>query len=111
MDKVQRKVLEQEGYVIDGTEGVRGIHRSPRMTFYGFEKRDGVITDNIVRMPNLPADPTNLRLYLRKGYVLDPKDLKPQTVASAQEDLICEVCGAGPFKSRIGLVGHKRKHK
>ena len=55
-------------------------------------------------MPNLPADPWSMKRYLARGFTLTPP------VKEESGELICDECGAGPFKAKIGLAGHKRTH-
>ena len=55
-------------------------------------------------MPNLPADPWSMKRYLARGFTLVPP------VKEEPGELMCDECGAGPFKAKIGLAGHKRTH-
>jgi len=104
MDKEQQEVLQKFGFY---TEELPGAFRNPRATFYGVDKQTG----GIKVMPDLPADPFSLGIWLRKGYVLDPKNLK-QSVEKSQEgsEFTCQDCSK-VFPSRIALLGHSRTHK
>lgn len=104
MNKEQVKILKAHGYVFDE---VPGLVQQPRATFYTRNRKTG----EIVEMPNLPADPYSMEHYLRKGFVLDKSQLKPQAVEQSQEgEFVCEVCGKS-FTAKIALLGHQRSHK
>lgn len=65
-------------------------------------------------LPNLPADPWSMKRYLARGLSLEPPrqsvEAAPPPVAEGApaDDLTCDVCGKGPFKSKSGLQGHMR---
>ena len=60
-------------------------------------------------LPNLPIDPYHLERWRKMGFT--PVVEKVATVNAEQDSLVCDVCSAGPFKAKIGLLGHKRTHK
>jgi len=95
VDKEQKAVLEEKGYVWE----INDIRRVHRMTFY---KPDGT------PLVNLPADPYHMRRYLRRG-LLPNLPQKPQA-QEEQSGFTCDICGK-TCKTQFGLAGHKRKHK
>lgn len=108
MDRQQQKIIQERG--IYWEEMTRGVERQPKATFYS---RDGT------PLPNLPADPYSLKLYLSKGFTLKPPE-KPVPASIAKETAlpiveeilphhICETCGKS-FKEKIALAGHRRSH-
>ncbi len=72
MNREQVKVLQANGFAF---EGLPNIIPQPRATYYSCDKNTGVIVKH-----DLPADPYSLDHYLKKGFVLNPGDLKPQVV-------------------------------
>jgi len=98
MDREQIKVLQASGFAL---EAVPGLYRQPRAKYYSIDKGSNKVVEH-----NLPADPYSLGHYLKKGFVLNPNDLKPQ----AEDEFVCTTCG-DKFTKRIALVGHSRKHK
>lgn len=100
LSKEQVKQLEEEGFTYDA---VPGVHRCLRATFYRLRK-DG----SVEPVPDLPMDSYHLPRWLKRGLVLDPKDLIPQT--KEDEEFVCTVCGKA-FSAKIALTGHSRSHK
>ena len=73
MDKRDLDALEREGFSVTG---LQGLQLMPKMVYY---RPDGTATSL------LPADATNMRLYLRKGFSLTPPTPKVSEVPPALE--------------------------
>lgn len=96
----QARILKAKGWVV---EELPNIHHLPKLTFYRTNS-----LGEVIEMPDLPADPTNLKHYLKKGFTLErPVVEKPDL---PQDEFICETCGKA-FGKKIALMGHLRSHK
>ena len=103
MNREQALILQANGFIFDA---VPGLHPQPRAKYYSVDKNDGHIVEH-----NLPADPYSLDHYLKRGFTLNPQDLKPQAVEKSQEgEFVCKDCGKS-FNHRVALSGHSRSHK
>lgn len=90
MDRAQEVNFNAMGYSI---EELKNLKRVERMDFVN---KEGEL------LPNLPADPYHLARWKLRGFkVAPPREPEP---------LKCESCGKGPFKAKIGLMGHMRTH-
>ena len=56
-------------------------------------------------LPNLPVDPYHLKRWQDRGFRVATKEDYVKV-----DPLVCSMCGAGPFKAKIGLLGHMRTH-
>ena len=65
-------------------------------------KRMDFISENGDILPNLPVDAYHLPRWQARGF---RPYMRPEV-----NPLVCPICGAGPFKAKIGLIGHQRKH-
>ena len=88
MDKGQQVIARSYGQI----PGVLTITPQPKLTYYN-KKGEAMV---------LPADPYSMRLYLAKGYTLQPPK-------SNEDTCVCDVCGK-EFSQKIALAGHKRSH-
>ena len=101
MDVEQKEIVKKAGFIVSPD-----FYTRPRATYYGWDAQGKVKV-----MPNLPIDGASLKFYLQKGYVLDSKDLKPQSVVlSTQEGFTCQDCGK-VLSTKLALAGHSRTHK
>lgn len=77
MDRQQARILENNGFAFGR---VADLTPTPRAKFYSRDKNTGAVVEH-----NLPADPYSLNHYLRKGFVLNPNDLKPVAEVKAEQ--------------------------
>mgnify|MGYP001611306533 FL=1 len=95
--KVLRARLEKDGYVVQ-------IDKWPaRLTYY---KPDG--SGGWEALPNLPADPMSMKLYLDRGFILNPpKDESPPVATSGAGPTLVTM----PVEEALELVGAGRRQK
>ncbi len=96
MDKQQTKVLQANGFSFGS---IPNLNPQPRAKFYSRDKGSGVVVEH-----NLPADPYSLNHYLRKGFVLNPSDLKPLAEDVKSNPPVVEV-------TKVTTKRHYQTHK
>lgn len=105
LTKEQVRELEKKGYA---TEPLPNLTNQAKLTYY----RKGESVDEIIAMPNLPADPVHMRSYLSRGFVIRPEDLTLQAKQKPEnkEGFTCETCGK-LLQTKLALSGHLRSHQ